>query len=263
MPLDEEHPSGSAFNKFDTKTLMGNWVEEKALKAATGVSRVQSWVPPVDPNDTAVYAVHTSGPEFVPTNERCFIHTIAADHQPYLSHFTEMYKDPVSRQGEPVKYISETQKVGTRTDRMMQQFMAQAAVEPVVAETKTDFTTTKQASYTQQDMSQVKVGLRVMKTQDGVELGLLDRDAVFLAEHGMDTKERLDRARLGQLDTAAVTGHYAGNEAYSVYSQEAELEQYPSGLATTGTAPKGPNPFGKNCKFSKPIGDFTKDVTEE
>ena len=157
-----------------------------------------------------------------------------------------------------------------------------------------------------------RVGLRVMKTQDGVELGLLDRDAVFLAEHGMDTKERLDRARLGQLDTAAVTGHYAvrprlreevdwaggrvhtpswvphrwdatscrdeaapqrffpyvlptlqGNEAYSVYSQEAELEQYPSGLATTGTAPKGPNPFGKNCKFSKPIGDFTKDVTEE
>ena len=41
MPLDEEHPSGSAFNKFDTKTLMGNWVEENALKAATGVSRVQ------------------------------------------------------------------------------------------------------------------------------------------------------------------------------------------------------------------------------
>jgi hypothetical protein len=77
------------------------------------------------------------------------------DHQPYLSHFTEMYKDPVQGD-EPVKYISETQKVGTRTDRMMQQFMAQAAVEPVVAETKTDFTTTKQASYTQQDMSQVK-----------------------------------------------------------------------------------------------------------
>jgi hypothetical protein len=42
------------------------------------VAGVQSWVPPVDPNDTAVYAVHTSGPEFVPTNERCFIHTIAA-----------------------------------------------------------------------------------------------------------------------------------------------------------------------------------------
>jgi hypothetical protein len=41
MPLDEEHPSDSAFNKFDTKTLMGNWVEENALKAATGVSRVQ------------------------------------------------------------------------------------------------------------------------------------------------------------------------------------------------------------------------------
>ena len=37
----EEHPSASAFNKFDTKCLMGNWREELALKASTGVSRVQ------------------------------------------------------------------------------------------------------------------------------------------------------------------------------------------------------------------------------
>jgi hypothetical protein len=79
------------------------------------------------------------------------------DHQPYLSHFQEMYKHPKERgTDEPVKYLSETQKVGTRTERMLQQLMAQASVEPIVPEPKTEFVSTKQAAYTPQDMSQVK-----------------------------------------------------------------------------------------------------------
>jgi hypothetical protein len=41
MSSDRDHPSASAYNKFDTKTLMGNWQEELALKATTGVPRVQ------------------------------------------------------------------------------------------------------------------------------------------------------------------------------------------------------------------------------
>lgn len=108
-----------------------------------------------------------------------------------------------------------------------------------------------------------RVGLRVMKTQDGADVGLLDRDAVFLAEHGIDSKERLDRARMGPVDTSGVTGPYEGDLAYTIYTQEAELDQYPSGLVATGTRPKGPNPFGKNYTFSKPMGDHTKVVDDE
>jgi hypothetical protein len=58
-----------------------------------------------------------------------------------------------------------------------------------------------------------------MKTQDGADVGLLDRDAVFLAEHGIDSKERLDRARLGPVDTSGVTGPYQGDMAYTIYTQ--------------------------------------------
>jgi hypothetical protein len=58
-----------------------------------------------------------------------------------------------------------------------------------------------------------------MKTQDGADVGLLERDAVFSAEHGIDSKERLDRARMGPVDTSGVTGPYEGDLAYTIYTQ--------------------------------------------
>eukprot|EP00238_Polyblepharides_amylifera_P008995 CAMPEP_0196583752 /NCGR_PEP_ID=MMETSP1081-20130531/44530_1 /TAXON_ID=36882 /ORGANISM="Pyramimonas amylifera, Strain CCMP720" /LENGTH=102 /DNA_ID=CAMNT_0041904725 /DNA_START=41 /DNA_END=345 /DNA_ORIENTATION=- len=92
------HPN-AVYNKQNLGALVGNWYEESALEAATGSHRYKTWVPLPDPNDKTVYAAICTGPEFIPTNERMFVHTTTEDDQRrlYQTHNQDVHRHPSHR----------------------------------------------------------------------------------------------------------------------------------------------------------------------
>lgn len=83
----------------------------------------------------------------------------------------------------------ELEKHGKRSTTLMQKALEEAVQEPEKEEEKIDFTTTARVAYTEKDLSGLKVGARVMKTQDGEPV---KRDHVFLAESKIVDRYRAD-----------------------------------------------------------------------
>uniref|UniRef100_A0A7S2T3X8 Uncharacterized protein n=1 Tax=Chloropicon primus TaxID=1764295 RepID=A0A7S2T3X8_9CHLO len=101
----------------------------------------------------------------------------------------------------------ETAMHGKRSTMMMQKALEEAVQEPEQEPKKMSFETSQREAYTENDLTGLTVGARVMKTQDGKPV---KRDHVFLAESKIVDRYRADLVRgrefnTGQPPEAAVT----------------------------------------------------------
>mmetsp|Transcript_20783 Transcript_20783/g.34778 ORF Transcript_20783/g.34778 Transcript_20783/m.34778 type:complete len:259 (-) Transcript_20783:341-1117(-) len=258
--MGDSHPH-SGYNKYKLGTLTGNWVEEHALEKATGNHRYNTWVPPPNQESEDVYGQRTNGPEYIPTNERVFLHTLNADFNPWRSHTQDVHRHP-QKHGETgcMVYLN-TKNAGRRTELMKKAHENIAKDLPPDPGFKDEFITTNMELHDAKDMSELCVGRRVMKTRDGEPIGLENRDPTFLAETGIRHKSAADRMLLGPVDSSAVRD--LSKDALTIYSTEALNGTYGNGCSANGTKWTGTNPHAKTSNFSRPMTDSSKVVTDE
>ena len=113
----------------------------------------------------------------------------------------------------------------------------------------------------------MRLGARVMYTQDGVYIPPSARDATFASETLRKPKGLVDAARLRNghaLDQPAPGGRRrrsadatALGSGCTVYSHRVDRGVYPD-ADVFGTAVGGVNPFGRNSAFSMPVTDPRK-----
>ena len=100
-----------------------------------------------------------------------------------------------------------------------------------------------------------------MKNQDG---GPVRRDANFLAETKSMTRDFADRhvAPSSSLaDSQQLSCTLPGDVPVTIYSEHIAKGTYNGTMY--GTKPFGVSHFGKMTNFTKQIGDFTKDPSDE
>jgi hypothetical protein len=105
-----------------------------------------------------------------------------------------------------------------------------------------------------------RLGKTKMRNQDG---GPVRRDANFLAETRCMPREFADR-HVRPVDTVTVKQHTAllpGDAAVTVYSEAVAKGCYNE--VFYGTQRYGATMFGKHANFSKAMGDYTKDSSNE
>jgi len=251
------HPF-TGYNKKDIhNALVGNWVEERSLEAATGVFRYKEWVKESEQQVDTVYAKAVGKPEGNPTYSRVLEHSDRLDAAEWETSNQAVFMNPASRDHELRVYV-DPKRVGVRTAAMLQAMQEQAKVPPPEPPLEKNLESTAQASYTAHDLTGVKVGQRVMKTQDYVDIPSSSKDPTFQAELGLVTKAAIDKALLPTVDPSKFAEDYQFAEPITVYSQKVQEAQYPTS-ATIGSEVRGPNAFAKTSEFSKPISDHTKD----
>ncbi|GAQ88059.1 hypothetical protein KFL_003970060 [Klebsormidium nitens] len=253
----EAHPFTS-FNKpgaNGTQTLIGNWVEERVLEQSTSYSRYKDWASTAE-NGGSVYprkvpstatAIETA-PRVMPTSE---------DSQAAATHFMtvkqETYADPKRTETDVrTAHYVDMSKLGKKGAKMVAELWREASALPEPEPPSSSFETTNRTVHGPLDTSLVRnamKGSRVMKTQDGKLIPAECRDGTFQSELGLLPLSSLNRnASFGQepdLD-APIT-------IYST-SKEGDFAQ---------TRGAGAVRFGKSCRFSKPIDDPTKVVTDQ
>ncbi|KAK3286889.1 hypothetical protein CYMTET_5574 [Cymbomonas tetramitiformis] len=254
-----DHPF-TEFNKEDNNgTLIGNWVEESALQSATGTHRYKSWVPG-ESAEKSVYATAVGAPEFIPTAPRVLDHADKQDSAEWINHSQDVHRHPEGRTNDLRVHVNGNQ-TGLRTQIMLNSMAAVASNLPADAPPEKNFTSTKMADFVQHDMSQLSVGKRVMKTIDGEEVTLGDRDHTFLAESGLQHKSRVDRERLGE--TVRDEQHYVKDTPITCYQQSVDSADYPGQGFVHGSGVGGKNPYGKTCNFTKEMSDHTKLIIDQ
>jgi len=257
----DDHPF-SGYNKKDIHTaLVGNWVEERALEADTGIFRYQGWVGEGPQTDT-VYAEKVSKPEAVPTHNRVIVHSNRLESTEWKTATQTVFQKPADRQADLRQY-SATNKVGVRTAAMLAALSAQAAVAPPGDTIAPTTESTARESFKAYDLTGMTIGARVMKSQDGVAIPAAECDFTFRAESGMSKKGNIDAIRVPTVDAMGrleAAGGLYEDAPVTVYTEKVGTGQYPN-ESFFGTRAKGPNPFAKNSDYSKPITDYTKDPT--
>lgn len=237
-------------------TLVGNWVEERALKSTTGTYRYREWVD--ISSEATLYPKETNRvPD--PTSARVIAHADSLPPTAYATHTHETFRDPTT-QGDKQhrRYLPAGEAVGKRTAAKMAAMMREAAAEPEVAAPKTDFTTTSAAAFDVKPRdATLPLGRRVMRTQDGVEVptGALDRK--FQAELGLVPTGRCGRQAASQGCASAAAGAdtaLSGVPA-TIYAQQ-------PGAFPMSNPEHSANPFARTSVFSKPMTDPMKIVEE-
>mmetsp|Transcript_18086 Transcript_18086/g.21653 ORF Transcript_18086/g.21653 Transcript_18086/m.21653 type:complete len:262 (-) Transcript_18086:546-1331(-) len=261
MADGSHHPYGG-YNKVSqtSETLVGNWVEERALEAATGTHRYKSWVEPVSDTtfEDGVYAKKVGAPDFIPTAPRVIEHSNKTESEEWMTHSQDVHRHPEMRNGD-LRVHKNISGPGKRTTMMLEAMKKEACQLPGDAPLTHDLATTTGTTYVKHGMEDQEVGLRVMKTQDGLPRTLDNRDPVFLAESGIQHKSRVDREHMGAVDGS----HLGSAVPVTVYQESVEGAAYPGQGFVHGTAHKGANPFAKTCNFTKPMADHTKVVVDE
>jgi len=261
------------YNKKENKgSLIGNWVEERALQETTGIFRYQEWEDSIGeegPKDDSVVTTRwTKGGEKADQNDtfnRCFSHM---DHQEYgsMRSFTEhTYQNPAKTTG-----YREYRDVGAGTrSRMTQQEMWDLAAkqaeaqaeeenrnmmeEPLVSTVQESFQAPPEGAYTK------PIGSRVMNTRDNRAIPNDTRDITFLVESGIRGPDtRLNYQDVGTLSEP--TGPHHGD----VYTSQAIT--FYSGAPGRGSSSfagrAGTTKFGRGSQFSTPIEYSTQPEKE-
>ena len=193
------HPFAD-YNKYQNQgVLVGNWVEEHALKTSTGTHRYEPWV---EMEQQSVYPKHLKASSMV-TFGRVFEHSDNLQSKDWLTH---NHSTHCASQGN----YREMAVHGKRSQMMMMKAREEAMKEPEKEPEKPNYTTTCRAAYTENDLSGLEIGARVMKTQDGAPV---KRDHVFLAESKIVDRYRADKVRGRVFDTGAPPEH-----AVTIYS---------------------------------------------
>ena len=101
---------------------------------------------------------------------------------------------------------------GKRSSSMMQKALEEAMKEPAAEPEKLNYTTSSRDTYTENDLSGLSIGARVMKTQDGKPV---KRDHVFLAESKIVDRYRADLVRGRVFNTGTPP-----EQAITIYSKK-------------------------------------------
>lgn len=175
-----------------------------------------------------------------------------------------MFQDPSKRTTELRTYV-DASKVGPRTAARLQQLVEQAAVAPPPETIPPTKESTSRAAFKAYDLTGMKIGARVMQSQDYVPIPAEQCDFTFRAESGMSKKANIDALRAATVDGMARLKETAGGDIYkdtpeTLYTQKVQQGSYPDDTIF-GSKPNGPgsNPFAKNTEYSKLITDYTKD----
>ena len=93
--------------------------------------------------------------------------------------------------------LADVNAKGRRSERALAALMERAAQEPAQEAPTMSFETTSRGAFVASDLAGVRIGARVMQTQDG---GPVTRDTTFLVEHRIMLPE--DAQRMTEAGTA-------------------------------------------------------------
>jgi hypothetical protein len=97
-----------------------------------------------------------------------------------------------------------------------------------------------------------------MLTQDRQPV---QRDKTFLSEEKLLPQDTAGRFVGGKKPLARTLGNLPKEVPITIYSEALALGTYNS--TQYGSKPFGSTTFGKHSNFTKPVGDFTKDTSDE
>mmetsp|Transcript_2770 Transcript_2770/g.10046 ORF Transcript_2770/g.10046 Transcript_2770/m.10046 type:complete len:237 (+) Transcript_2770:4375-5085(+) len=231
--MSDIHPF-TLYNKCDEQgALVGNWVEERALRGGTGIFRYQEWVK--DDGGKSVYAQQTTS-EAMETFPRVLEHSDRLESHEWQTHNQAMF--PENRERE-LRVYSDPKKLGLRNTAALATLREQANALPPSDPVAPTPASTMRDAYTTPPLDTSNLGKSVMKTLDLVPIPAEARDATFRSELGMATKAFVDKAEVPPVDPARFASHYAIDTPITLYS-------------TMKSSNK------KNTEFTKPISDCTK-----
>jgi hypothetical protein len=87
------------------------------------------------------------------------------------------------------------------------------------------------------------------------------RDKTFLSEENFLSQDAAGRFVGGKKPLEQTLGNLPKEVPITIYSEALTLGTYNS--TQYGSKPFGSSTFGKHSNFTKPVGDFTKDTSDE
>lgn len=267
----EEGPFMSYNKVDDVPTLVGNWVEERALKDLTGVTRTLG--ASLARGGASPSRPPAGGDAIQATHPRVIEHPINQVHPAdWRSHTQAAFQDPQQQQAQGLAAYAQTAGAGPRERMLLAELMREARdVPPEVMATVRGgmpipytYESTYRAELKPHDLTGMQVGARVMRDLDG-RADTIKRDPTFLAEHRITDKHLADRVfgdtarQAGARDTSLLANP---DVPVTIYSEAVANKTY--GGTFSGTAAlNSASPFGKTTNFSKPMGDYSKVVIDE
>mmetsp|Transcript_131584 Transcript_131584/g.319759 ORF Transcript_131584/g.319759 Transcript_131584/m.319759 type:complete len:516 (+) Transcript_131584:166-1713(+) len=239
----------TSYNKRSKGARVGNWVEEEALREATGTARYEEWVKD-DMGDTRI--VKSMGVDKrTDTNSRVMFHSDHVESKDMRSTSRDTHN--------PDKYASgygDASALGPRAARIAAKLEEEATRPAPERKYETAWETTSGSTFTQHvDAAYTeKKGRRVMRTIDGKDLPDGCRDDEFLQANAIGHV----RAKLSQEEAASMLprGDYLGQAPVTLYSQRLGEGAFPASAAT------GSNPFARSSAFTADITDATQKHAE-
>eukprot|EP00892_Ulva_mutabilis_P008221 jgi/Ulvmu1/5771/UM025_0025.1 len=262
LPAPLEATPFVAYNKVDGKvpTLIGNWVEERTLASRTGIHRLKSVCEDASQKPQSVYPTHVH--KQAKTKQDTLPRTLEHDEQylsaEWLPTTTVVYQPPSQRLGDMITYPSRP-AAGPREAAEVAQLAALAqTMVPQPPGLVQDLSSTYQAAFVQHDTSRLRIGKVQMKTMDG---GPVKRDANFLAETRCLTRDVADRFAHGKQAAPSSGADLDQDVPITIYSSSLAKQRY--NVEHYGSRPHGSTTFGKHANFTKMVGDYTKDTSDE
>jgi len=210
------------------KTLVGNWVEERALRDAIKTGRYQLWANP-DPDPKApqkTFTKFSTRPDTLDTYRRTVVH---GDHTPATEFITS------NQVPDPGYSVYVNPEKGKRQAKLEAAAWAKAAAsEPAPSEMPSQYQSTYKQDYIPKDLPLAEtLGRRVMMTQEmqdikGAGDGLWRKEMDIVARHLVVEDE--------------------GGGSNQTFTAQ-------------GVMPS--RSFGKNSDFSTPIGLYLKGETKD
>ncbi|DBB01214.1 hypothetical protein WJX77_005176 [Trebouxia sp. C0004] len=247
-----EEMASQLYNKPEHRhTLVGNWQEEQKLLETTGNHRYKPWTK--TDGGSPLYATRQDKPEQLPTFERVFAHSERLDSKDWKSQSQATYRSSQQCAKDPALY-NDIPVAGIRTQLEMEAMLAEASTVAEAAPLPPQYQTNYQEEFQFCGPNTVRLGQRIMKTQDGT--GDVCRDHTFLAESGMLPKAQADRVAVGCTAQPLSSSYRNPDVPVSIYSEAALQGQY--GGMVYGSRISGPATFARNSDFSKPISEYSK-----
>jgi len=205
------------------KTLVGNWVEERALRDAVATGRYKLWCDPTpDPKaPQQTYTKFTTRPDVAGTVLRTVVHS---DHTPASEYIT-------SNQVPDPGYSVYVNKGKGARDALLEQraWELARATESVEPELPPQYQSTYLQDYTGKDLPAAEtLGRRVMMTQNMQDIKGAG-DGLWRKEHDICSRHLVVEAEGGAMNQTFTAG---------------------------GVKPA--RSFGKDTDFSQPIGEYMK-----
>lgn len=143
-------------------------------------------------------------------------------------------------------------RVGLKSQNFEKEIAAQVAAEIQAKQEEQErvrqqrhFDTWNRSEFTQKDLTANVIGKKVMRTQDGGELTMDNRDDQLRVETGM--WRRTQKAADAELQQRVPQGDYTKTTPVTIYTEALERKNF------YGSAATGQNPFGVTRGFTQPV----------